>query len=72
MASPFMAGFEPAPSTLHRERGQMGVKDDRVLLKHILDEINFIISETDGMEFVHFMNNEVLKRACSRSLEIIG
>ena len=48
------------------------MKDDRVLLRHMLDEINFIINETEGMEFEHFMNNEVLKRACSRSLEIIG
>jgi len=48
------------------------MKDDRVLLRHILDEINFLISETEGMEFERFMNNEVIKRACSRSLEIIG
>ncbi len=48
------------------------MKSNRAFLRHILDEANFLIQETDGMEFDKFMKNEVLKRACSRSLEIIG
>jgi len=48
------------------------MKSDRIFLRHIVDEINFLMKETEGMEFEEFMKNEVLKRACSRSLEIIG
>lgn len=43
-----------------------------VFLKHILDEINFLIKETKDIKFEKLIKNEVLKRACSRSLEIIG
>jgi uncharacterized protein with HEPN domain len=48
------------------------MKHDQVFLKHILDEIDFLIKETAGKKFEEFVKNEVLKRACSRSLEIIG
>jgi uncharacterized protein with HEPN domain len=49
-----------------------GMKHEQVFLKHILDEVDFLLKETEGMGFEEFMKNEVLKRACSRSLEIIG
>ena len=48
------------------------MKHNRVFLKHILDEIDFLTRETEGKKFEEFIENEVLKRACSRSLEIIG
>ncbi len=48
------------------------MKSNQVFLNHILDEINFLIKETEGLKFEEFMQNEVLKRACSRSIEIIG
>ena len=48
------------------------MKPNQVFLSHILDEINFLIKETEGLKFEEFMQNEVLKRACSRSIEIIG
>ena len=48
------------------------MKHNQVFLNHILDEINFLIKETEGKKFEEFIKNEVLKRACSRSLEIIG
>ena len=48
------------------------MKHDQVFLKHILDEINFLTKETEGIKFEQFIKNEILKRACSRSLEIIG
>ncbi|MBI5166921.1 MAG: DUF86 domain-containing protein [candidate division NC10 bacterium] len=48
------------------------MKSNQVFLKHILDEINFLVKETDEIKFEEFMKNEVLKRACTRSLEIIG
>ncbi len=49
-----------------------GVKSDREFLKHILDEIHFVKQETKGLVFDDFIKNEMLKRACTRSLEIIG
>jgi len=48
------------------------MKHEQVFLKHILEEINFLIKEIGNIEFEEFMKNEILKRASSRSLEIIG
>lgn len=48
------------------------MKPEQVFLKHILDEIDFLIRETKNLEFEEFMKDEILKRACARSLEIIG
>jgi len=48
------------------------MKHEQVFLRHILDEIIFLIKQTEGMELEEFIKNEVLKRACSRSLEIVG
>lgn len=48
------------------------MKSDREFLKHVLDEILFVTHETKGMNYDDFMKNETLKRACTRSLEIIG
>jgi uncharacterized protein with HEPN domain len=48
------------------------MKHDQVFLRHILDEIDFLIRETEGKNFEEFIKDEILKRACSRSLEIIG
>ena len=48
------------------------MKHEQVFLKHILDEINFLIKKTGDKKFDEFIKDEVLKRACSRSLEIIG
>ena len=48
------------------------MKHNHVFLKHILDEIDFLTRETEGIKFEDLVNNEILKRACSRSLEIIG
>lgn len=48
------------------------MKPNQIFLNHILDEINFLVKETESLKFEEFMQNEVLKRACSRSIEIIG
>jgi uncharacterized protein with HEPN domain len=48
------------------------MKHNQVFLKHILDEVNFLKKETKGIKFEQFIKNEILKKACSRSLEIIG
>jgi uncharacterized protein with HEPN domain len=42
------------------------------LLKHILDEIAFVVARTSRMDFSAFERDETLKRAVVRSLEIIG
>ncbi len=48
------------------------MKDDKVYIKHILDEANFLIEEAGKLDFESFVQDEVLKRAVARSLEIIG
>ncbi len=41
-------------------------------LKHILDEIDFLLRETRGLTYEDFISNGLLKRGCARSIEIIG
>jgi uncharacterized protein with HEPN domain len=41
-------------------------------LRHILEECRFILSSTSGMTKEQLLENEVMKRAVVRSLEIIG
>ena len=41
-------------------------------LKHIRDEINFLVETQKGLQEEDFFNNPVLQRAFARSLEIIG
>jgi len=48
------------------------VKHSLPFLKHILEEINFLLKETRGLDFDDFVSNELLKRSCTRSIEIIG
>lgn len=45
---------------------------DSVLLGHILDEIRFVLQATAGRTLEEFAADEVLRRACTRSFEIIG
>nr|WP_197492249.1 HepT-like ribonuclease domain-containing protein [Arachidicoccus sp. BS20] len=42
------------------------------LLKHIADEISFVLKATDGKDKETVINDPVLSRAVIRSLEIIG
>lgn len=48
------------------------MKDDKVFIRHILDETAFIIKESKGLSYEDLVSNETLKRAVVRSLEIIG
>jgi uncharacterized protein with HEPN domain len=48
------------------------MKSDNVFLRHILDEINFLLDGTRTLDFDKFTADEVLTRACTRSVEIIG
>jgi uncharacterized protein with HEPN domain len=41
-------------------------------LRHILDETDYLIKATQGLNHTKFIENETLKRAFVRSLEIIG
>jgi uncharacterized protein with HEPN domain len=47
-------------------------KDPKEYLRHILDECSYLISVSKNLEFDTFLENETLKRAVIRSLEIIG
>jgi uncharacterized protein with HEPN domain len=47
-------------------------KDYLEYLRHIKDECSFIISVSGHLNFNDFNNDETLKRAIVRSLEIIG
>jgi uncharacterized protein with HEPN domain len=42
------------------------------LLYHILDEVNFLINESDSLTESDFIQDEKSKRAFARSIEIIG
>lgn len=48
------------------------MKQNLPYLKHILDEINFLIDKTAGITFEDYLKDEVLTRATTRSFEIIG
>ncbi len=49
-----------------------GMKHNDVYLKHILDEISFLLKETEDLDYDTFEENELYTRAFSRSFEIIG
>lgn len=48
------------------------MKSDLIFLEHILDEIHFLLKQTDNQSFETFIQDEVTKRAYSRSMEVIG
>lgn len=48
------------------------MKHNEVYLRHILDEIIFLLKTAEGLDFNEFLENEMYTRAFSRSFEIIG
>ncbi|MEE9368591.1 MAG: DUF86 domain-containing protein [Pontiella sp.] len=44
----------------------------REIVRHILNEIDFVLNEASGLDFDSFLADEVLKRAFVRSLESMG
>jgi uncharacterized protein with HEPN domain len=42
------------------------MKSDEVFLRHILDELDFLLKQTGGIDFDEFAANDVLKRTLSR------
>lgn len=47
-------------------------KQPKEYLKHILDEINYLLFSSKELTEEGFVQNETLRRAYSRSIEIIG
>lgn len=45
---------------------------DRELLRHILDEVDLLRTTAAGTTMEAFLQDEILKRAFARSLEIVG
>jgi uncharacterized protein with HEPN domain len=48
------------------------LKSDRIYLRHILDEIDFLLKATGEVDYQSFLGNDLLTRASARSIEIIG
>lgn len=38
------------------------MRHEHVYIRHILDEINFLIKTTEGLTFEKFVENEVIKK----------
>ncbi|WP_091147184.1 HepT-like ribonuclease domain-containing protein [Flavobacterium caeni] len=47
-------------------------KNPKEFLRHIVDECSYLISVSQNLEYNSFLDDETLKRAVVRSLEIIG
>jgi uncharacterized protein with HEPN domain len=47
-------------------------KEPKEYLRHILDECKYIVSTCENLSKEDFIKDETLKRAITRSLEIIG
>jgi uncharacterized protein with HEPN domain len=41
-------------------------------IRHMLDEIDYILNRISNMDYESFVHNETLKRAFVRSVEVIG
>ena len=48
------------------------MKHNEIYLKHILDEILFLLKTTESLNYDSFLESEMYTRAFSRSFEIIG
>ena len=47
-------------------------KEPKEYIRHIQEECSYLLSVSDNLLFEDFINDETLKRAVVRSLEIIG
>jgi uncharacterized protein with HEPN domain len=48
------------------------LKNNRVFIEHILAEINYLLKESKNLKYEDLIEDETLKRAFVRSLEVIG
>ena len=46
--------------------------EPREYLRHILSEVKYLLDESDGLDKDAFLEDETLRRAFVRSLEVIG
>lgn len=49
-----------------------GMKLNEVYLRHIIDEIEFLLKTSENLSLDEFLESEMYTRAFSRSFEIIG
>lgn len=42
------------------------------LIRHMIDECDYIIEASEGMDIEEFLSDETIKRAFTRSIEVIG
>jgi uncharacterized protein with HEPN domain len=47
------------------------MKPDVVFLKHILDEIDFVLAATSGKTVTDLLEDGMLQRACARVLKLL-
>ncbi|WP_353170086.1 DUF86 domain-containing protein [Flavobacterium sp.] len=50
----------------------MSKSDELEFIGHIYEELKFVIQVTNSVSFDSFINDEILKRAVVRALEIVG
>ncbi|MDD1729161.1 MAG: DUF86 domain-containing protein [Methanospirillum sp.] len=48
------------------------MKDDKIFLKHILDEIEFLQTKSDTLSYDQLISDRDIEHAITRALEIIG
>ena len=48
------------------------MKSNEVYLRHILDEIDYLLKQAQDLTYDQFLKDETLQRAFARSFEIIG
>lgn len=48
------------------------MKQAKPFLIHIMTEIEYLLENSEGLEYEEFIDNETLKRSFVRSLEVIG
>ncbi|MCU0320520.1 MAG: DUF86 domain-containing protein [Flavobacteriales bacterium] len=47
-------------------------QSDRVLLQHIIEAIDMVLSYTDGMDMDAFLNSRLVQDACIRNFLVMG
>ena len=48
------------------------MRSNEVYLRHILDEIDYLLGRTQDLAYERFLKDETIRRAFARSIEIIG
>ena len=48
------------------------MKESKIFLRHIMDEIEYLQAKVESLEYEGFINDEDIKRIFVRSLEVVG